>query len=228
MITIIHGDDNAASRKYFIDEKNNTKDAHFLDGEKTGLTELVQVFEGGMLFSQEKNIFIESFFAKKALELKEILKLIEENSKNSNIYFWEGKELAKKELSFFKNPVIKLFKYPQSIFLFLDSIKPDNVNNLVPLFHKTLENMEVEIVFFMMIRQFRLLLALSDSQGERIDELKRLAPWQMEKLKRQSKLFSADKLKTIYKKLGEIDLGQKTGGLNLTLEQTIDMLLVNL
>lgn len=230
MITILHGDDIASSRKLFLEEKQKIKDSFVFEGEKITLTDITQVIDGGDLFNERKIIFIESFLGKKrqSEEFKEIVRLIQKNSKNADIFFWEEKELSKSQLFLFNNPVIKVFKYPQSLFLFLDNIRPENSKSLAVLFHKVLENSETELVFYMLIRQFRLLLALFDPDFTGIDEVKRLAPWQKSKLQKQAKLFSLKQLKNSYKKLFEIDLALKTGNLNLTLEQAIDMFLINL
>lgn len=231
MITIIHGDDIVSSRKSWLDQR---KAEAILDGEKLTLTESMQVFEGGGLFEDHKKIFIENFFKrKKSVELSQIAEVIDRNSKTSDILFWDGKELTKSQVSLFNNPVLKIFKYPQSMFLFLDSLAPGKGKDLVLLFHRTLQNSEEELIFFMLIRQFRLLLALSshchpELGSGSIDEVKRLAPWQRGKLEKQAKSFSIDQLKSIYRRLFEIDLALKTGALSLSLVQAIDIFLLDL
>lgn len=231
MITIIHGDDTVASRKFFLELRQKIDNPFSFEGERLSLSDLIQIFEGAALFAQHKEIFIENFFSKRksVKEVDEIVNLVQENLKVAQVYFWEGKELSKTQLPFFKNSIIKTFKHPQALFLFLDAIKPNNGRSLITLFHKALENSEKEIIFYMLVRQFRLLLALSDpSTGGQIDEVKRLAPWQKSKMQKQAKLFSQERLKELYKKLYEIDLAQKTGALNLSLEQAIDMFLISL
>ncbi|MFH1833138.1 MAG: hypothetical protein ABH816_03135 [Candidatus Levyibacteriota bacterium] len=233
MITIIHGDDIVNSRKFFSEEKEKTKNSFSLDGQNLTVNDIAQVFEGEGLFSDEKNIFIENIFSKKkqSIDFKQILGLIEKNEKNANIFIWEGKELTKSQISTFKNPVVKIFKQPQILFTFLDSIKPANSKNMIVGFHELLKTMGSELVFYMLVRQFRVLLALSDSNPSAdgtIDEINRLAPWQKDKLQRQAKLFSIEQLKNIYQKLYDIDLCQKTGTLNLSLVQSIDILLISL
>lgn len=228
MITIIHGEDAASSRKHYLTQKTN--DSISFDGEKLTLTNLVQIIEGRQLFLEIKKIFIDELLSKRkpGRELEEIVSSLNKYSKDNDIFLWEGKELSKKSLSLFKSAEIKLFKLPQYLFTFLDSVRPASKNNVIS-FHEALKNTEAELLFFMLIRQFRLLLVVSDHNlKEQIDEVKRLAPWQLTKLKKQSSLFSTEKLLSIYKRLYEIDLGQKTGSLNMTLEQAIDMFLLNI
>ena len=109
----------------------------------------------------------------------------------------------------------------------MDSIKPGNGPQLVKLFHQTLETAEIEIIFFMLIRQLRLLLALSEKEEtpESIDEIKKMAPWQKGKLHNQAAFFTQEQLLTLYQKLFVIEVGQKTGGLSSSLTSTIDFFL---
>ena len=65
MLTIIHGDNISASRKYFIEQKEKYPDAPRFEGEKVTLTDLAQIFDGGELFSNSKTVFVEQFFSKR-------------------------------------------------------------------------------------------------------------------------------------------------------------------
>lgn len=231
MITIIHGDDIVSSRKYFIEEKKKADSPIALEGERLTLSDLVPIVEGNQLFSQEKNIFVEKFFSGKKAnsgELKNIAQYLQKNNKEANIFFWEAKELTPAMLSLFKGALAKLFKLPKRLFAFIDAISPQNKQRLIPLFHKALEETEAELIFFMMIRQFRLLLALSDTNSDAIEEVKRLAPWQRNNLQKQLRHFSNESLLDIYKKLFDIDLAQKTGSSPLSLTQTIDFFLLEI
>jgi len=232
MITIIHGDNIAESRNHFLELKQKQKDAISFDYKNVTLAELIQNIEGSGLFSDSKTIFIEEFLTKlKKTDkpAKEILDFIVKSSKENNIILWESKEILKKDLYSLKNADIKVFKLPKNIFLFLDNIRPNNSRNMLKLFHNALESkIKEEIILFMLQRQIRLLLSLLDSGEKSIDEIERLAPWQMGKLQSQSRLFTVSDLKKIYKRLYEIELGQKTGALSLSLSQSIDFLLLDI
>lgn len=231
MITVIHGDDTASSRNFFLSERENAINPLFFEGDKITMSETVQIFEGNSLFFEEKNVFMENFFSKRkpGKELEELIAYFKEIDNKNNVYFWEGKEIAKKYLNLFSKAVVKMFKIPQSIFIFLDSLNPGNQIKLIELFHKTLLTSEPEMVLFMITRQLRLLLALNSSNShENISEIKNLAPWQLGKLKRQSSFFSGNELTVAYQKLYEIDLEQKTGKSSLTLIQSIDFFLLGL
>lgn len=221
MITVIHGDDIVSSRKYFIELKNSSKDSVTLDGKNLTLDALVQTSKSNSLFSSERNIFIENFFSKKTKEIEKLIDVINK-SRNSDITIWEDKELSRGDLSSLPKATIKLFKISQNIFSFLDNIKPSRNDNLKD-FHKALETADEEAVFYMLIRQFRLLIGLNSP----IDEVKRLSDWQIDKLQRQAKFFTSGQLKKIYKKLFDIDLGIKSGTVtNLT--RSVDFLLLDI
>lgn len=236
MVTIIHGDNIAQSRNYFLELKSKQKDTVSFEAHKITITDLIQNIEGSGLFNDSKTLFIEDLLTKLKKtdkETKEILNFISKNSKDSTFVLWESKEIQKRDLFLFKDAIIKVFKLPKNIFLFLDNIKPNNSKSLLNLFHQALESgINEDLILFMMQRQIRLLLALSPCHSElvseSIDEVNRLAPWQKDKLKKQVSLFDLLQLKNIYKKLYKIEIGQKTGGLTLSLTQSIDFLLMEM
>ncbi len=226
MITIIHGDDTAASRKFFMDKKGNSSSP--VVSENLTLIDIKQKVGAG-LFEKSEPIFVEGFIvnSKPGKNLDEISAYLKKNSKDIDIYFWERKELTKKQLSQFgTSVVVETFKIPKNTFSFLDGLKPGNGKKNVELFHGALDGSSEELLFFMLIRQFRLLLAVSTNA--QIDEVKRLQPWQKSKLLSQAKKFTPDNLRKVYKNLYQIDLGQKTGGLTMPLTNTLDFFLLNI
>lgn len=231
MIVIIHGDDIVSSRSYLLEQKEKDKNAVALHGNLLTISFLAQNLEGSSLFSETKVIIIEDFFAraKKMGNIKEIIDFLNKHQKFADIFFWEGRELSKRELSLFPSALPRLFKLPKALFAFLDNLLPDNAKKSIQLFHKTLETSAIELIFFMLQRQFRLLLALSDrGLVNNIDEAIRLAPWQRQKLERQASRFSQAKLKELYQKIFEIEVRQRTGNLPLSLAKTIDFFLLEI
>lgn len=231
MITIVHGDDIVMSRNYLQEQKRKLTKLESLDGQFE-LEKFIQISQGSNLFFNEKNIFIENFFSKNKLNsnlTKNILDYINKNSSSFNLILWEGKELQKKYLNLFNKPSIKGFMIPKTIFSFLESVTPGNYKISIRLFHTALQNTEPELVFFMIQRQFRMLLAAADEKSEeKIDEVTRLATWQKGKLIKQAKLFSIDKLIELYDNLYRIELKQKTGGLPFSLDKAIDFFLLSI
>lgn len=229
MITIIHGDDLSSSRNY-LKSFRREGEMQLYDGEIITITDLAQHFDGGGLFEQPKHIILENFFSKrkKSTELDSILQYIQTKTLEHEIVFWEPKELDKKTLSQFPHATVKTFKIPQTIFSLLDNIKPGNGKVLVKLLQQTLESSDIEFVFFMIIRQVRLLIACKENSTETIDEIKRIQPWQQGKLEKQARLFSNEELIVLHKKLYEIDRDMKTGELNAPLNIVIDILLITI
>ena len=138
MITIIHGDDISLSREYFQELKQKYKDIISFDANKLIITDLVQNIEGSSLFGSTKAIFIEDFLTKLKKTDKgsmEILDFIVKNAQPSVFVLWESKEIPKRELALFKETVVKIFKLPKNIFLFLDNLMPGNYKNSLNLFH---------------------------------------------------------------------------------------------
>lgn len=221
MIEIIYGEDTKSSREY-LNSQNLTSLLKF-DATNTDLSELTQILKGSSLFSSEQSILIENLFSKKAKNFEEIVALI--NDSDSDIYIYEGRSLSAKQVSSFKKAKLSEFKFPQTLFAFLDSIYPNNPRSL-DLFHTALKTTELEILLFMIIRQLRVLIAIQTNSE--IEEAKRLASWQKGKLIRQASLFGEKKLIKAYKNIFDIDLRSKSGGLSLPLTGSIDMWLLNL
>lgn len=229
MITIIHGDDVTNSRNIFYSEKSKIKNPVIFDKNNFDLTLFLQVLSGKSLFAEEKNIFLDNLLSSKNIspqQLKEVIGKINKSQSPTNIFIWEGTELGKTFLNQFPKALVKSFKLPQSVFSFVDSIKPNNSQNVI-LFHNALKNSDDGFLFSMLVRQFRLLLALREESSSPIDDLNRLSPWQRDKLFAQSKLFLIEELKRIYKALYKIDLNVKTGVYgNFT--TAIDFLLIDI
>lgn len=230
MLTIIHGNDLNASRNFLLSEKKRLNPSYSLSEGEVTLDALSQILDGGGLFNIPKAVFIEYFLSqrKKSREKDAISDYLVKASKSNSIFLWEGKELTSSSLSPFKNAIIKSFKLPTSLFNFLDALRPDNRNQLIKLHQQTLQTTSSEMIFFMLIRQIRLLLALYDNEGEVISETARLSTWQKSKLQKQSHLFNRDQLTNLYDKLFHIEKAQKTGNLSSDLVAEIDFFLLSL
>lgn len=222
MITIIHGDDIVSSRKALSDfkEKGNSVD---LDEKTLNLEKIKQEFEGGGLFGDDKIIIIENLLSS---EKQEVISYLAKENLTFDLILWEEKELTQGLLKNFFKAQILLFKLKPIIFNFLDNIRPGNHQLTVKLFHEVLKTTEVEIVFYMLIRQFRLMLAIVE-KGE-IDEIKKLASWQLGKLKKQASLLGREKLISLYQKLFKIEVAQKTGQSPLPLTIALDLFLLEI
>lgn len=224
MITILHGLDNISSRNFL--NTLITPGVIRYNPESIDTEELIQLSQGGGLFDEEKTIIIENFFSKKNKNQKELTDFLN-NSKNLNLIIWQDRELTKNEQSSLKTAKIQEFKLSKFLFTFLDQIKPNNKLN-IKNFHEALETTPTELLFFMITKQIRILLALKTPSKKQIDETKRLADWQKSKLLKQANLFTEGQLKKSFQKLAELDLKIKTGESSLNLTQAIDIWLINL
>lgn len=229
MITIIHGNDITKSRNFYIETRQKFENPDIFDGEKVDYNTIFQTLEGNSLFGSQRHVFIENFISKtkaNSIEFKQIVEYLNSN-KDFEIVFWEDKELTKAQAAAFKNASLQLFNYPQILFTFLDSIRPNNPAS-IKFFYDLQNTMETELIFYMLVRQFRLLLAVSSESSQNIDEVKRLAPWQSSKLKKQAQYFGEEKLMNTYKKLYKIDYETKFGLTSLNFTSAIDIFLIDL
>ncbi|MBI4084790.1 MAG: hypothetical protein HY431_02690 [Candidatus Levybacteria bacterium] len=227
MLTLIHGDDTASSRNAFLKAKEKAQNQVSFSGDQVNLTDLAQALQGNGLFAEIKAVYIEDLFSKKkGEELMAITSYLTDQGKQHDIFLWEKKILTPPVLKQLKNAAVEVYKLPQELFRFLDAIKPKNTDT-ISLFHSALETTDSEMLFFMLIRQFRLLLALKETEAP-IDEVQKLAPWQKSKLKRQARLFSSNELISVYNRLSKIDRETKTGAATTPLTTTIDFLLLAL
>ena len=225
MITIIHGDDIISSRKFLNAQKTLTEDIKIFS-DSFSVTDLVQAFEGS-LFDGDGTVFIENLLGrKKSKEKEEIITYLSKQKNLKKVYLWEDKEIPLKTLSVFTNAQNKVFKLPKLLFTFVDAIQPGQSKQLITLFHELLSQTDEDFVFAMIVRQFRLLLAVSEPDS--IEEVKRLGPWQITKLNKQRSFYAEKKLLTCYYDLFLIDSKLKTGTLSLTLVQAIDFFLLDL
>ncbi len=229
MITIIHGNDIQKTRESFFELKSKTESFVLLNGEKLSFDLFFQNIEGDSFFEREKTIFIENLFAgnkSNTLEFKKIIDYIN-SKKNLNLVFWEGSELSKTQIGLIKNSQISNYSIPSLLFVFLDSLKPNSYKNSLSLFNRLRVNLEEELIWFMLVRQFRLLMSTVTNSSD-IDEAKRLATWQLSKLKSQANLFGEEKLRKLYKKLFDIEQNHKTGKVSFGLNKSIDFFLADL
>lgn len=230
MITLISGIDTAKSRQYYIDLRQKAENPVNLEGSTLTLNDIIQAMEGQGLFITTQQLFIEELFSKKrpSKELDSIVAYMNKHHEENEIVIWESKDVTPKQEKSFKSALIKTFDVPKSIFPLLDSLMPGSAKKTLLLLHQALQNDEIEFIFFMLVRHFRILLALSEVSEITIDEAKRLAPWQKTKMQKQASSFGKEKLKEIYLELFTLEVGMKTGGLSLSLTQSLDLLLLRL
>ncbi len=227
MKLIIHGTDLESSRNFYFLQKQKLKNPVILSGEGLVFAEFFKYAQNQSIFDEETSMILENLFSKNktgSMDVKKIAEFIDD-AKNLNIILWEQVELSKTTLSLIKSSQINLFSYPKKLFIFLDQIRPNNQDALIKLYHELRQTQEAEMIFFMLVRQFRLFLSSVEKKTEQIDEIKKMAPWQISKLSRQVRFFNKDELLKAYNRLYDIEYGQKTGKSDISLDASIDFFL---
>ena len=228
MLTILHGENMVKSREALLASKQDYGNAEIIEllG-NVDYTSLKQALESTSLFSDKRLVIIENLFSSKAQKKSDDrIAYIAKSAYDADVVLWEGKKIDGRSLVSFKKATIQEFKLDPVLFQFLDSIKPGNQHQMIALFHILIDKENTEFVFYMIVRQIRLLLA--DCLGAAIVEVVRQAPWQKQKLHQQAKLFTEEKLIHLMKRLFEIEYYLKRGRWQKTLIQELDILLATL
>lgn len=231
MLTIIHGENIVKSRLELekIKKQNQEKEIILVDGRKINLTVLKEALESGSMFKADRLVIIEDLFSiRSKIELEKIINYIVSKQYSSELILWEKESLTKTLLTKLKADQALEFKPEQMVFKFLDSLKPGNVQESLILLAKLLKTDEPEIVIFMIIKRFRLLLLIKDKITSGTDDLNKLASWQISNLTKQANYFTLESLVQIYHQLLEIDAAQKTGQASFNLKKTLELFITNI
>lgn len=235
MIIFLHGDNQVESRnrlhEFKIEAKSAEKEVLALDGNRMALDNFIQALEAQSLFSDKRLVVVENFISAKKNNT-EAWEYLKDNEFTPDILIWESKKIDGRKLSWLrKNRQNKVEEHslPNVLFQFLDSIGFPSKEKTLSLFEQTINKTPIELVYFMIVRQFRLLLLVKfNSTDVKIKETSRLQAWQLQRISRQTALFDQERLKKCYKKLLFIDYQQKTGQSTLDLKQTLDIFLTQL
>lgn len=225
MITIIHGDDIASSREYYISLRAG-KEVLVFEGNALDKELFFHALSGADLFGQTPLVCIENFFSQKKID-NELISLVNHKQKDADIVLWEKKELFKKDLGLLPHAKQIPFKLPRSIFQFLDSLG-SNPEQTIKLFSQTAENTAVEIIFSMLSKRIRTLLFLAEPGSHAIEEVEKLADWQKSRLQKQLQHFTKERLLKAQKQLFKIELSTKTGQAVFPLKPSLDYFLLDL
>ncbi len=227
MVIIIHGEEIVKSRQQLdlIKKQNEKAEIITVEGKKLDMTLLKQLAESQSLIGPTRLLIVENLSENKKLD--EFVEYLEKNESILNLVLWENKDAKKSFLKHFEKVQVFYFKPEIVIFKLLESLRPGNQRETLKLFEESLRTTEPEIIFYMLIRQFRLLLLVGYGVSSGIEELDRLAPWQKQRVERQAKYFSKEQLISIYHGLLEIDYGQKTGLNSFNLGRALEIFILN-
>ncbi len=133
MINILHGDNIAASRKELDRIKSGFEgEILILDGTAITETDYVQATQSGSMFSSNRLVVIEG------------LPKFDLGNPTEEVIVWASKKITPP-----KDTETREFKIPQTIWAFLD-------HPTVPLFRTALKNNEIQFLFLMLVRKYRL------------------------------------------------------------------------
>jgi DNA polymerase III delta subunit len=227
MFKIILGDNIAASRNrlHEVVEKAKSEGLEVIsfNGAKITFSDIRKLLESGSLFGKSKLVVIENFLSStKSKEKETILDFLTKKSFEHDLVLWEDSNLKNISL---KGVEIEEFKVPQTIFRFLDLLVPDRTQEALAVLDILKKSEDANIVFFMIIRQFRNLIIAQDLGGE---GLIGMSPWQKDKYLNLTKKFTMERLLQFYGKLLEVDYAQKTSNDLFSLSSRLDLLILNL
>lgn len=118
-----------------------------------------------------------------------------------------------------------------SIFKLTDAIAAKNRKDSISIFETLVKSGEdLMMTFYMIVRHFRILtqvqaLVSQKESPDRISKALKIHPFVATTTSKQSKNFTAEKLKTIHSSLLKIDSGIKTGKIKMTTDDQTELLL---
>lgn len=228
MITLIHGDMIEASRAELVRMRaeSKAKEIRQLDGKGLDQATLTQALESQSLFGGDTLVIIENLFGRlgKKVKLVEALcAILVASAATTEIILWEDKEIGVTVQKNLGKATVKLYKTPQMLFQFIDSLAPNCARTALPVFRKLIHTTVAEIVFVMIVRRVRQLIQLTDGV-----QPEGLQSWQAGRLTAQARSFTIDKLVAMHATLVAIDIGSKTGSSPFTLAQQLEQFIVSL
>lgn len=222
---VIHGDNVVASRNYLNQKKTElkaggVKEIVTLEGKKASIENILGALESQSLFGNEKYIIIEDFLSRPKSTAKNEIEEYLQKTNPANCLLWEGKKATALQLKKFSKATIQESKSSSQTFQFLDSFGTTKENSL-KLLQKALETDAEGSLFFMVVRQVRLLLLVNAPSYN-------LPPWQKQKLLKQAAQLGEEKLLELHSQLLTIDEKNKTSGSMLGLTGELEVLVAKL
>lgn len=228
MIKILHGDNIAESRKVLSQLVQEARAAGqeilSLEGNKIDLSELRKALESNSLLGKNRFVILENFLSgRKSKDKSGIYDFLFKGRFDNDLIFWEDKEL--KGFNLPAGIKAEKFRLNPVIFRLLENLKPGNSTQMLTLLLEVKQTEDPQMIFYMLIRQIRLLILAKDLGA---NGLSSLSPWQQQKLLTQAKYFTLDQLQRFYKELLKVDFQQKTSGDSYSLASRLDLLVASL
>jgi len=204
MIYIFHGDNQLESRKSFSDHLDQIKDADILrlDSKNIEIDKVNLFLQESSLFGTKKVLSISNLFATNKSIIDQINKLINQ-SQNVDVVIWQDKTLTPTQTKIFKNSQIKSFALNNKLFSCLNTIKPKNLSQVIPLYHQVINLGLYDIFLYFLKNNFRKQLTTYSKFDESIT-------------------------RKVYLQLIELDFKNKTGELSIPKELALERIITNL
>lgn len=220
-ITLIHGEDTTASRKFYLEAIDHARAGGFVVSDISTQTnlDLGEKLTGGSLF-EEKILFVHDKL--KNLTPSDLGWLIKNSQKYEGelVLWYEGNAPLRIIKALPKGVGIKKFDLPRIIFNFLDSFYPGNSKNVLRILGELVKLQPIEFVLFMLGRHLRDLYWVANDNV--------IVPnydgWRIKKLTNQAGRFTNERLRKIINLLSEADIRSKTT--DSSLKEFLDLTIV--
>lgn len=224
MLTIICGEDIAASRNYFQSVKVEYRKKGY-DIRTVTASEVDDMSrwlaESPMLFSPKVAYFSESVIRSlKRKKSKSAYAQVDEIAKDATVewFDWEN-GLTAREITGLKNHRAQEFKPSETIFQYLEKCVPGNLTGFVKSGDMLLETNEEGFLFAMLSKHVRSLITVKVGAPPRT-----MQAWQAGKLRSQASGWPLDKLVSFYEGLARIDTSLKTSANVHGIKKSVDIL----
>lgn len=212
---IIHGDDLVNSRAHLnelIAKTGETRTISRFAADRLDPTTLTQLLQSRTLFGQEPLLVIEGGLTLAKSKNKDLLLDLLRTTTPADVILYEDRQLSATALKTFPKAKVYEYKPAALIFKFLESLRPNNASVCLQILSQLEDSRQpAELIFFMLVRQVRLLI-----QALHPAEMKG-APWQVQRLSSQARLFGEIGLLQLHDQLYHLDQQLKTGQNNLDL-----------
>lgn len=204
MIYIFHGDNQKESRtalNQFL-ESNPKSDILKLDFKQIDLTQITSFLQTQSFLTPQKILAFNNFFSLPKPTQDKIKKIID-TTNECDVVIWQDKTISPTQLKTFPKSQIQNFKLDNKLFTCLNTIKPKNLKNFIPLYHQVIQADLYDLFLYLAKNNIR----------------KQLTGYPK---------FSPIILKKIYLQLIELDFQNKTGQLAIPKEIALERIFINL
>ncbi len=224
---IIHGENTIQSRQKLVDVINQAKDKNILIERLSAKSLTLPGFESKLqktdLFGHSRLLIVEGLHSLPRSKKKNSMIQLLANS-DMSICLWEKRKLTPTMVKKFKNATVHHYKIANSLFNWLDSFSPNSatIAKQLKLFKLANTDNDQYLCFIMLARQIRMLIQAKS--GGKIG-----GPYfVVQKIKRQAANFSQQQLLKTHQALFQIDQQIKSSTNYLSIQHSIEQVLLNL